>query len=109
MKALSFAALALLVASPAFAQVGHDPAESPYKDLEYRQELTPYGGYLRARKDPAGVMPQSASVAGLRYEVYLGGPVSFTSDVSALFADRTLVDPTKPANQRITGTEKARV
>lgn len=109
MKALSVAALALLVASPALAQVGHDPEESPYKDLEYRQELTPYGGYLRARKDPAGVMPQSASIAGLRYEVYLAGPVSFTSDLSALFSNRTLIDPTKPASQRLVGTEKAPV
>ena len=109
MKALSFAALALLVASPAFAQVGHDPDESPYKDLEYRQELTPYGGYLRARKDPAGVLPQSGSLAGVRYEVYLAGPVSFTADLSALFSDRTVVDPTKPANQRVVGTETAPV
>ena len=34
MKALSFAALALLVASPASAQVGHEPEASPYRDLE---------------------------------------------------------------------------
>jgi hypothetical protein len=108
-KAFSLAALALLVASPAFAQVGHDPEESPYKDLEYRQELTPYGGYLRARKDAAGVMPQSGSIAGLRYEVFLGGPVSFTSDLSASFSNRTIVDPSKPANQRIIGTERAPV
>lgn len=109
MKALSFAALALLVASPAFAQVGHEPDESPYKDLEYRQELTPYGGYLRAREDRAGVLPQSGAVAGLRYEVYLAGPVSFTGDLSTSFSDRTIVDPTKPANQRVIGTETAPV
>jgi hypothetical protein len=108
-KALSFAALALLVASPALAQVGHDPQHSPYTDLEYRQELTPYGGYVRARVDPAGILPQSGSLAGLRYEVYLAGPVSFASDVSALFADRTVLDPTKPRAQRVIGTETAPV
>jgi hypothetical protein len=108
-KALSLAALALLVASPAVAQVGHDPARSPYLDLEYRQELTPFGGYVRARKDPAGVLPQSASIAGLRYELYLGGPVSLTTDASALFANRTVIDPRLIASRRVIGTESAPV
>lgn len=109
MKALSFAALALLVASPALAQVGHDPENSPYRDLEFRQELTPYGGYANARVDAAGILPQSAALAGLRYELYLGGPVSLTSDVSAMFAERTVLDPTKPRAQRLVGTETAPV
>ena len=109
MKALSFAALALLFASPALAQVGHDPEESPYRDLEYRQELTPFGGYASARRDPAGVAPQSAPIAGLRYEVYLAGPVSFTTDLSAMFSERTVLDPTKPRAQRVVGTETAPV
>jgi len=108
-KALSFAALALFVASPVLAQVGHDPDSSPYRDLEYRQELTPYGGYTRARVDPAGVHPQSAALAGLRYELYLGGPVSLTTDLSETFSDRTVIDPTKPRAQRVAGTETAPV
>jgi hypothetical protein len=108
-KALSFAAFALLVASPALAQVGHEPALSPYADLEYRQELTPYGGYGSARLDPAGVTPRSATLAGLRYEIHLAGPVSLTSDLSALFSDRTVLDPTKPRAQRVIGTETAPV
>ena len=46
MKAFQFAALALFAASPLLAQqVGHEPAKSPYEDLEYRQELTPFYGY----------------------------------------------------------------
>ena len=109
MKALSFAALALLVASPASAQVGHDPAASPYTDLEYRQELTVYGGYASARVDPAGVTPQSAPIAGLRYELYLAGSVSLTSDLSGMFSERTVLDPTKPRAQRVIGTETAPV
>ena len=107
MKAIQFAALALFVASPLRAQIGHEPTSSPYEDLEFRQELTPFGGYARARVDPAGVLPQSASIAGLRYELYLGGPVSLTSEVSAMFSDRTVIDPTKPAVSRFVGTETA--
>jgi hypothetical protein len=108
-KAIQFAALALFVASPLAAQVGHEPATSPYRDLEFRQELTPFGGYARARVDPAGVLPQSASITGLHYELYLAGPVSLTSDVSAMFSDRTVIDPTKPAVSRLVGTEAASV
>ena len=108
-KALSFAALALLTASPVLAQVGHEPAQSPYTDLEYRQELTAYGGYASARVDPAGVTPQSAPIAGLRYEIYLAGPVSLATDLSAMFAERTVLDPTKPRAQRLVGTETAPV
>jgi hypothetical protein len=108
-KALSLAALALLVASPLLAQVGYDPASSPYEDLEYRQQLTPYGGYSFARVDPAGVIPQDAAITGLRYELYLGGPVSLTSDLSAMFSERTVIDPTQPRASRVLGTEKAPV
>lgn len=107
MKAFSFAALALFVAFPLRAQVGHDPESSPYRDLEYRQEFTPYGGYARARVDAAGVTPQSAAIAGLRYELYLAGPVSLTSDFSTMYSNRTVIDPAKPRATRILGTEKS--
>ena len=109
MKSFSFAALALLVASPLLAQVGHEPASSPYRDLEYRQELTPYYGYAAAKVDAAGITPQSSAIAGLHYELYLGGPVSLTSDLSSMFSDRTVLDPTKPRAQRVVGTETATV
>jgi hypothetical protein len=106
-KVFSFAALALLVAFPLRAQVGHDPESSPYRDLEYRQEFTPYGGWARARVDAAGVTPQSAAIAGLRYELYLAGPVSLTGDFSTMFSERTIIDPAKPRATRVVGTEKS--
>jgi hypothetical protein len=108
-KATLFGVLALLVAAPASAQVGHEPDKSPYADLEYRQELSPYGGYVRAGSEPAGVLPKSASITGLRYAIYLGGPISFTTDVSAMFAQRDVVDPTQTAGKRIVGSESAPV
>jgi hypothetical protein len=106
-KALSFAAIALFVAFPLRAQVGHDPESSPYRDLEYRQEFTPYGGYARAKVDAAGATPQSAALAGLRYELYLAGPVSLTGDFSTMYSERTIIDPAKPLATRVLGTEKS--
>ena len=109
MKALLYGVLALLVAVPAAAQVGHEPAESPYTDLEYKQELTPLFGYVKARQDPAGILPKSAAIAGLRYEVYMGGPLSFSSDLTRTFSERDVVDPLLVASKRAVGTQSAPV
>jgi hypothetical protein len=97
------------VASPAAAQVGYPPTQSPYTDLEYRQELTPIFGYDRARTDAAGILPRSAPVAGLRYEIYLAGPVSFSSELTRTLSERNVVDPTLPKATRSLGTQDAAV
>lgn len=110
MKAPLFGLLALLVALPMSAQqVGYPPAQSPYRDLEYKQELTPYGGWASASTDPAKVLPQSASIFGLRYQIHLGGPVSFDADFSRMGSQRNVVDPTQVAGKRILGTTDAAV
>jgi hypothetical protein len=103
-KAFLFGVVALLAACPVAAQVGHDPANSPYTDLEHKQELTWLFGYTRARKDPAGVAPQSATVTGLRYEINLAGPLGLSADLTRTFSNRTVLDPTKPLATRIVGT-----
>ena len=66
------AAAAALLASTAGAQVGYPPERSPYRDLEYRQELTLLTGYYAASADPAGVAPRSGPMLGLRYDVRVG-------------------------------------
>ena len=99
-KALVFAAAALCMALPAAAQVGHEPAKSPYLDLEYGQELTLLGGYLRTRHDPAGVAPKSRPLVGVRYEARLTGPLAVSADVVGGGGDRDVIDPLKPAIAR---------
>lgn len=105
-KALLFGAVALLAAIPASAQVGHDPAKSPYTDLEYNQEFTFLFGHLRTRHDPADIAPQSSSVAGIRYELTLAGPLALSSDLFGASMTRNVVDPLKPAKTRDIGTQK---
>ena len=64
MKQLLFGFLIFAVALPAGAQkvdVGYSPPKSPFRDLEYHQELTLFGGYFGAAKDPAGAAPKSAA------------------------------------------------
>jgi len=98
-KALIVAA-ALALPAVARAQVGYPPDRSPYRDLEFRQELTPFTGYFWASEDPAKVAPQSGPLVGLRYEVRIGGPAQLFARVAGVFSERTPIDPTLPAAQR---------
>ena len=102
-KALLHVVAALCCAAPVSAQVGHDPVRSPYVDLEYSQELTLLGGYVRTRHDPAGVAPKSFSALGLRYEARLTGPLSASADILGGSAERDVIDPLKPAATRRRG------
>lgn len=107
MKAFLFGLVALLAATPAVAQVGHPPEASPYNDLEFGQELTALFGYVKARHDPAGIAPKSAPMIGLRYEISLVGPLALSTDVTAAFMSRDVVDPEKPLATRSQGTQTA--
>ncbi len=105
LKTLLGAALTLFImVHPAHAQVGHLPQRSPYLDLDYSQELTLLGGYLRARHDPAGVAPLSRSIVGLRYELRLAGPLSLDANIIGGGGSRNVIDPLKPASTRTRGT-----
>lgn len=104
-KALLFGTAMLLAAIPVSAQVGHEPSKSPYEDLEYSQEFTLLGGYMRTRHDPAGILPTSRSVFGVKYEATLTGPFAISADIISGFGDRHVVDPLKPAATRNVGTQ----
>jgi hypothetical protein len=108
-KAFLFGLVALLAAGPAAAQVGHDPSNSPYRDLEHKQEITWLFGYVRARHDPAGVAPRSAALTGLRYEINLAGPLGLSADLTRSFSERTVLDPAKPLATRTVGTQSTPV
>ena len=109
MKAFLFGVVALLAALPAAAQVGHEPAQSPYLDLEHDQEISVLFGYNKTRHDPAGVAPQGAPLVGVRYEITLTGPLAFSADYATSFANRNVLDPARPAATRNLGTESAAV
>ncbi len=79
--------------SLAHAQVGHEPRRSPYRDLEWRQELTLIGGQYRAAVDPAGVAPRNGPMLGAHYEIRLGGPAYFTARTVGVLSERTVIDP----------------
>jgi len=91
-------------AGVADAQVGYPPAESPFRDLVYKQEFSLVAGYYGAGKDPVGVAPQSGPFLGARYEVHIGGPAQFAVRAARVFSERNVLDPSQPLDDRIVGT-----
>lgn len=108
MKQLLFAFVFVAVAMPVAAQsvdVGYSPPKSPFRDLEYHQELTLFGGYYSAGKDPAGAAPKAAPMEGIRYEVTVGGPAQIVFRLARVNSERDVIDPTKPAASRRLGSQ----
>jgi hypothetical protein len=108
MKQLLFAIAFATMAAPVAAQGvdgGYSPPKSPFRDLDYHQELTLFGGYYMAANDPAGVAPKSGPMEGIRYEVTVGGPAQIVVKLTRVNSDRNVVDPTKPAASRQLGSQ----
>ena len=93
----------LALARPAAAQVGYDPARSPYQDVPWRQGVTAFVGWYNAAIDPAGVAPRSAPLYGIRYDLQLAGPAQLTVRTAATTSKRNLLDPRQPKATRLLG------
>jgi hypothetical protein len=99
---LSALALAC-IATTARAQVGHLPENSPYRDLETRQEFTFFGGRYTTGKDPIGVAPLDGPMYGIRYQIHVGGPAFLMARWSHINSSRLAIDPTKNGAARQLG------
>lgn len=106
MKHVLLVLVTSFLAIPVAAQVdvGYPPPRSPFTDLEFKHEATVFGGYLMTGDDPAGVAPRSGPIAGIRYEVVVGGPAQFVVRLAQAMTDRTVIDPTLPRATRVIGT-----
>lgn len=108
MKQVLLAFMFAVSTVPAAAQgvdVGYPPQKSPFRDLEYKQEATAFGGYYLAGKDPAGVAPRSGPMAGIRYEVGVGGPAQIVARVAQVMSERRVVNPLEPRASRELGVQ----
>ena len=85
------------------AQVGHQPARSPFLDLEERHEVNVFVGQFLARKDPAGVAPRSGLMTGVQYLWRVGGPAHLMGEIGHIASERRLIDPAEPEDQRVIG------
>src|SRR5437899_957561 len=86
--------LGLSLSGSAAAQVGHNPANSPYRTLRYGQFVGLSSGWFGGDGGSLGVAPHGGAFATLRYDFLASGVVSL--GLSGTLADlkRIIVDPT---------------
>lgn len=82
------------------------PDKSPYRDRDTNRDWTFFAGTFHAEPDPVGVAPTDGPIAGLRWQMYLTGPLYFAVRVAGGPVDRMEIDPTKTIAQRFVRDEK---
>src|SRR2546430_6368323 len=84
------------------AQVGHEPAHSPYHDVRGGGVLVFTFGYLGGSRGGVGVGPSDGKTGGIRYEVPIGA-VGASLGLAYARMDRIVVHPfqgnTSPKNR----------
>lgn len=102
----ALAAAAMFAAAPVLAQktVGVQPVSSPFRDLEYKDDLSVFGG-LGGGRDRVGAAPNGGAALGVRYDLYVSGPAAFTARFVTQLADRDIFRTRGvPPAPRIAGT-----
>ena len=105
MKLGVVASLLLAFSATASAQVGYPPSESPYRDLQFRQELSLLVGEYIGSTGRAEVGPRGGLTLGLRHEFRIGGPVQLTSRLARVWSERRVLDPSRPSNAYYLGIQ----
>jgi hypothetical protein len=85
------------------AQVGHDPATSPYRDILLHSGPVLFVGHLSGDRGRSGAGVSNALTFGARYEIPAGHSMQFQFSTAYLQADRFILDPradsTSPARR----------
>ena len=85
--------LAVYPSSRLVSQVGHDPANSPYRDIALGSGPVIFGGHFGGDRGRAGVGPSNARSLGVRYELAGGRSLVVQFSAAYLKGDRFIVDP----------------
>ncbi len=72
--------------------VGHQPEESPFRDILDKQGLSVFAGRFAGNSGPAGVGARPGLVLGGRLQVRLGGPVDFWATFAETWSSRREID-----------------
>src|SRR6267143_3784937 len=87
---------ALLTAQPPnrlTAQVGHDPAHSPYGDILLHSGPVLFVGHLGGDRGTTGAGTSNALTLGVRYEIPAGRALHFQFTGAYLHGDRFILNP----------------
>src|SRR5712671_5292159 len=82
------------------AQVGHDPAHSPYTDIQRGVGPVFFAGHLSGDRGRADAGPSNALGFGARYELALGRSTLVQFTAAYLKVDRFIRNPTLPDTAR---------
>lgn len=96
-------ALFLFVPAQAAAQVGYDPAHSPYRPILARMSFSAVGSYIWGSSGKVGVGPSDGPGAGIRFDMQLTGPTDVFATVSWSNLQRLVADPKAPVDSQLTG------
>jgi hypothetical protein len=104
-RVLAAGFLSLLPSFPAAlaAQVGHDPARSPYNDMRRTHSTSFMTGWLGGQRGREGVGHTNGQTFTIGYEIPVGGPTSFYTSFTYALTERYVVDPLKNVGERRSG------
>jgi hypothetical protein len=81
------------------AQVGHDPARSPYRDLRYNQFLSATAGYMFGSGGRLGIGPHQGRAFGLRHDFLADKALSIAIGGGWATLDRNYADTSVLVNR----------
>lgn len=97
---------AAATAGPLAAQVGNPPGQSPFRDLTVRQSLTLSAGRFGGNTAIAGVGWRAGSLAAIRLDTRLGGPLDFYLSIGLAGSSRYKINTEQDTLTRVTGPFK---
>jgi hypothetical protein len=103
----------LVLPSGLWAQVGHPPRSSPYRDIRKGHTFSAVAGYFSGDGGQFNIGPHDGSVFGVRYDLRSGSTIQFGLQIARADLDRSIVDPfvrlvdrkTGPVSQSLTLAE----
>jgi len=98
--------LAISLPATALAQVGYDPARSPYRELRFGQFVGASAGWVGGAGGSLGLSPHGGPVYGIRYELLGANTISLSLAGSYADLERVVIDPDEPGESQVTGPVK---
>lgn len=102
-KWLSPLLLTFLVPAGVSAQVGHDPANSPFRDIRNRSSFVVTAWRVTGGGGSLNVGPRAGEGLGLRYEMRLSGPSDAFFEAVRTRLERQVIDPDAAVADRVSG------
>ena len=92
-----------LMATTAAAQVGHDPANTPYSDVRHGVWIVLSGGQFFGNGGDVGVAPHDGPTFGVKMSFMANKTVQLNAGFYYGMLGRLIYDPTQPQGERFTG------